>query len=46
VLNCPFEVVPVAEAFWWNPMYRNDPAHAWLRDLILNAAEPLRHKSA
>jgi len=45
ILDCPFEVVPVAEAFWWNPMYRNDPAHAWLRDLIVNAAAPLRHQS-
>ncbi|MEV6350226.1 LysR family transcriptional regulator [Actinoplanes sp. NPDC051851] len=42
VLPCPFDVVPVAEAFWWNPMYRNDPAHAWLRDVLLEAATPLR----
>ncbi|KUL40169.1 LysR family transcriptional regulator [Actinoplanes awajinensis] len=45
ILDCPFDVVPVAEAFWWNPMYRNDPAHAWLRTLIVAAAAPLRHQS-
>lgn len=45
ILDCPFDVVPVAEAFWWNPLYRNDPAHAWFRDLILSAADPLRHKA-
>ncbi|MEV6302925.1 LysR family transcriptional regulator [Actinoplanes sp. NPDC051861] len=42
VLDCPFEVVPLAEAFWWNPMYRNDPAHAWLREVLVEAAGALR----
>ena len=42
LLDCPFEVVPLAEAFWWNPMYRNDPAHMWLRDLLVAAAADLR----
>jgi DNA-binding transcriptional LysR family regulator len=42
ILDCPFEVVPVAEAFWWNPLYRNDPAHMWLRDVLLSAAAKLR----
>ncbi|GGN41968.1 DNA-binding transcriptional LysR family regulator [Actinoplanes campanulatus] len=41
-LDCPFDVVPVAEAFWWNPMYRNDPAHVWLREVLLDAATELR----
>jgi hypothetical protein len=34
---CPFDAVPVAEAFWWNPIYRNDPAHVWLRDVLAEA---------
>ncbi|MDI6105809.1 LysR family transcriptional regulator [Actinoplanes sp. NEAU-A12] len=42
ILDCPFEVVPVAEAFWWNPMYRNDPAHLWLREILAEAAAELR----
>ncbi|GIE34457.1 LysR family transcriptional regulator [Actinoplanes italicus] len=42
MLDCPFEVVPVAEAFWWNPIHRNDPAHMWLRDVLLSAAAELR----
>jgi DNA-binding transcriptional LysR family regulator len=42
ILDCPFEVVPVAEAFWWNPMYRNDPAHMWLRDVLWESASELR----
>jgi DNA-binding transcriptional LysR family regulator len=37
VLPCPFEVVPLAEAFWWHPMYRADPAHAWLRGVLAEA---------
>ena len=41
VLPCPFEVVPLAEAFWWHPIYRNDPAHAWLRGVLAEAAAAL-----
>lgn len=41
VLPCPFEVVPLAEAFWWHPMYRADPAHAWLRDVLAEAGRLL-----
>ena len=41
VMACPFEAVPLAEAFWWHPMYRADPAHAWLRDLLTEAGRQL-----
>jgi len=27
----------VEEAFWYHPMYRNDPAHQWLRGVIVEA---------
>lgn len=37
VLPCPFEAVPLAEAFWWHPMYRTDPAHSWLRGVLAEA---------
>ncbi|MFC4535987.1 LysR family transcriptional regulator [Sphaerisporangium dianthi] len=30
-LDCPFEAVPLVEAFWWHPMHDADPGHAWLR---------------
>ncbi|MEU6747739.1 LysR family transcriptional regulator [Spirillospora sp. NPDC046719] len=42
VLDCPFEAVPLAEAFWWHPMYRSDVAHAWLRELLVEAAAELK----
>lgn len=41
VLHCPFEVVPLAEAFWWHPMYRADPAHIWLRGVLCEAGRRL-----
>ncbi|GIJ43721.1 LysR family transcriptional regulator [Virgisporangium aliadipatigenens] len=41
VMACPFEAVPVAEAFWWHPMYRADPAHVWLRELFAEAGRTL-----
>ena len=42
VLDCPFEVIRLAEAFWFNPMYRNDPAHMWLREILAAAATEVR----
>lgn len=41
VLPCPFEVVPLTEALWWHPMYRTDPAHAWLRGVFVDAGAEL-----
>jgi DNA-binding transcriptional LysR family regulator len=34
VLPCPWQVVPIKEAFWWHPMMRHDPAHLWLRQTL------------
>lgn len=31
ILECPFEAVPLVEAFWWHPLHDDDPGHAWLR---------------
>lgn len=41
VLASPIEPVPLKEAFWWHPMYRDDPAHLWLRAALADAAERL-----
>jgi DNA-binding transcriptional LysR family regulator len=38
VLTCPWPVVPLLEAFWWHPSHRSDPAHAWLREALTDAA--------
>lgn len=37
VLSSPVEPPLVEEAFWYHPMYRNDPAHQWLRGVIVEA---------
>lgn len=39
VLECPFDVVPFHEAFWWHPMYDRDPEHMWLRSMMTLAVE-------
>jgi DNA-binding transcriptional LysR family regulator len=41
VLPCPFDVVPLSEAFWWHPIYRNDPAHVWLRGVLESVGREL-----
>ncbi|WP_375424013.1 LysR family transcriptional regulator [uncultured Friedmanniella sp.] len=37
VLPCPWEVVPLREAFWWHASLRADPAHRWLRSVLVEA---------
>jgi len=37
VLPCPWAVVPLKEAFWWHPTLRADPAHQWLRRMLVEA---------
>jgi DNA-binding transcriptional LysR family regulator len=34
VLPCPWDVVPLKEAFWWHPVLRQDPGHRWLRQVL------------
>ncbi|GAA5044700.1 DNA-binding transcriptional LysR family regulator [Thermocatellispora tengchongensis] len=31
IMECPFEAVPLVEAFWWHPLHDDDPGHTWLR---------------
>lgn len=38
VLECPFEVVPFVETFWWNPVFDREPEHRWLRLKLAEAA--------
>jgi DNA-binding transcriptional LysR family regulator len=37
ILECPFDAVPAAEALWWHPVNDDDPEHAWLRALLVEA---------
>ncbi|MGH3625768.1 MAG: LysR family transcriptional regulator [Sciscionella sp.] len=41
VLECPGEPEPIVETLWWHESYEDDPAHVWLRTLVLRAAERL-----
>jgi DNA-binding transcriptional LysR family regulator len=41
VLPCPWEVVPLVEAFWWHPAMHGDPAHSWLRAALKDASSRL-----
>ncbi len=36
---CPFEVIPLVEALWWHPSHQLEPGHAWLRSVLLEAAQ-------
>lgn len=41
VLECPGDPEPIVETLWWHESYEDDPAHVWLRERILHAAELL-----
>jgi DNA-binding transcriptional LysR family regulator len=43
-LPCPWEVVPLKEAFWWHPSLRADPAHRWLRSVMREVGGALGHQ--
>jgi DNA-binding transcriptional LysR family regulator len=40
-LPCPYDAVPISEAFWWHPMYERDPGHLWLRRYLADACGKL-----
>ncbi|WP_435837879.1 LysR family transcriptional regulator [Streptantibioticus parmotrematis] len=40
VLDCPFDVVPLVEAFWWHPVHDEDPGHRWLRACLREISTP------
>jgi DNA-binding transcriptional LysR family regulator len=37
ILDAPFPVVPLREAFWWNAIHNRDPEHIWLRSAFAEA---------
>ncbi|MDQ1286492.1 MAG: LysR family transcriptional regulator [Actinomycetota bacterium] len=41
VLACPFDAGRLVEALWWHPAHNTDPAHAWLRNLLVDLARDL-----
>jgi DNA-binding transcriptional LysR family regulator len=41
VLECPGEAEPIVEALWWHRQHEDDPAHTWLRRLIMETARRL-----
>ena len=40
-LPCPFDAVPLRQAMWWHPINERDPAHVWLRELLMEACSTL-----
>lgn len=43
-LPCPFDAVPLRQAMWWHPINERDPAHIWLRELLVEACSALPAK--
>ena len=41
VRECPAELEPLRETLWWHECYDDDPGHAWLRQLLAEAAHGL-----
>ncbi|WP_105565890.1 LysR family transcriptional regulator [Microbacterium halophytorum] len=41
VLPPPFDATPIVDALWWHPVHNRDPEHAWMRELLAQAASEL-----
>jgi hypothetical protein len=41
LLDCPFDALPVREAFWWHPVHTHDTGHLWLRETAIAVAARL-----
>lgn len=41
LLELPFDVPPLREKLAWNPRFTSSPAHAWMREQLLDAAKKL-----
>jgi DNA-binding transcriptional LysR family regulator len=41
VLECPGDAEPIVEALWWHRQHEDDPAHAWLRRLVMETSRRL-----
>jgi DNA-binding transcriptional LysR family regulator len=41
VLEPPIELEPIIETLWWHEDHEHDPAHAWLRQVVVDAARSL-----
>lgn len=39
LLEPPFEIPPISERLAWNPRFSASPAHAWLREQLVEAAK-------
>jgi DNA-binding transcriptional LysR family regulator len=41
VMECPGEPEPIVERLWWHANYEDDPAHTWLRRIMVRTAATL-----
>ena len=41
LLDLPFDVPPLCEKLAWNPRFTSSPAHAWMRDQLVEVAQSL-----
>jgi DNA-binding transcriptional LysR family regulator len=39
IFEVPGEVEPITEVLWWHERYEDDPAHAWIREQLVEAAK-------
>lgn len=41
VMECPGEPEPIVERLWWHTNHEDDPAHTWLRKIMVETAAAL-----
>ena len=46
VTPCAWSVSPMRMAMWWHPTRENEPAHAWLREIVAEAGKEVEATTA
>ncbi|GAA3019167.1 LysR family transcriptional regulator [Streptosporangium longisporum] len=44
ILPCPYEAVPVIEAFWYHAVHQADAGHRWLRTLLVDVGKRVERR--
>ncbi|MBB2914237.1 DNA-binding transcriptional LysR family regulator [Streptosporangium becharense] len=44
VLPCPYEAVPVIEAFWYHTVNQADAGHRWLREVLVDVGKRVERR--
>ncbi|MEV6060803.1 LysR family transcriptional regulator [Nocardia asteroides] len=43
IIDCPVDLGPIIETYWWHPVHTDDAGHTWFRHLVRDTARAVAH---